>query len=75
MDDEKMVRQANQIAQYFNVYPEDRAKEGVRGHIRKFWEPRMRTQLINYAGAGGEGLHPLVLWAATQLQDEAGQPV
>lgn len=75
MDDSKMVRQANQIAQYFSVYPEERAKAGVRDHIRKFWEPRLRNQLINYAGAGGEDLHPLVRWAAEQLRDEAGQPV
>jgi formate dehydrogenase subunit delta len=75
MEDAKMVHMANEIAKYFSVYPQARAEEGVRGHIRKFWEPRMRTQLINYAGAGGEGLHPLVAKAAADLKAEIEQPV
>lgn len=75
MDNEKMVRQANQIAGYFEVYPQARAEEGVRGHIRKFWEPRMRAQLIKYADAGGKGLHPLVQKAIADLKDEIDQAV
>ena len=71
MENDKMVRQANQIAQYFSVYPQARAQEGVHGHIRKFWEPRMRTQLIEYAAAGGDGLHALVHTAVDALRDEA----
>lgn len=72
MDSDKMVRQANQIAEYFKVYPQARAEEGVHGHIRKFWAPRMRTQLIAYYDAGGEGLHPLVSTAVESLKTEAG---
>jgi formate dehydrogenase subunit delta len=70
MESDKMVRQANQIAQYFSAYPQARAEEGVLGHIKKFWEPRMRRQLIEYAGDGGEGLHELVLKAVAALRDE-----
>lgn len=70
MDSDKMVRQANQIAQYFKVYPQARAEEGVRGHIRKFWEPRMRAQLIEYHDNGGEGLHPLVSTAVVAIKAE-----
>ncbi|MES1934219.1 formate dehydrogenase delta subunit [Salinisphaera shabanensis T35B1] len=70
MESDKMVRQANQIAQYFSVYPQARAEEGVHGHIRKFWEPRIRTQLIEYVAAGGNGLHELVHTAVDSLRDE-----
>ena len=73
MDSDKMVRQANQIAQYFSAYPQARAEEGVRGHIRKFWEPRMRTQLIEYHEGGGEGLHPLVSTAVAAIKAETRQ--
>lgn len=68
MDDDKMVRQANQIAAYFEAYPQARAEEGVLGHIRKFWEPRMRAQLLAYAAADGAGLHPLVSKAVADLR-------
>lgn len=75
MDEHKMVRQANQIAEYFKAYPQERAEEGVRGHIRKFWEPRMRAQLIAFVGAGGEGLHPLVQTAVASIKAETEQAV
>ena len=68
MDENKMVRQANQIAEYFKVYPQDRAEQGVLGHISKFWAPRMRDQLVRYSEAGGDGLHPLVEKAALDLR-------
>ena len=70
MDSDKMVRQANQIAQYFSVYPQARAEEGVRGHIRKFWEPRMRAQLIEHYDNGGDGFHPLVSTAVAAIKAE-----
>ena len=51
------------------------AGEGVANHIHKFWEPRMRTQLLDFlAGqpdgeAGQETLHPLVREAVLQNRD------
>ncbi|MES1941517.1 hypothetical protein T5B8_14825 [Salinisphaera sp. T5B8] len=80
MNNDKMVRQANQIAQYFSAYPQARAEEGVLGHIRKFWEPRLRRQLVAYVADGGNGLHALVHSAVNALRDEtvstaaAGEP-
>lgn len=75
MDDHKMVHMANQIAAYFQAYPEARAREGVLDHIRKYWPPQMRSQLVAFRVGGGEGLHPLVEWAAQELSDaNAGAP-
>lgn len=69
MDNDKMLHQLNEIAAYFEVYPQQRGRDGVLEHIRKFWPPRMRKQLGAYRAAGGEGLHPLAAWAADQLDE------
>jgi len=54
----KLVRMANQIADYFRAYPEDTAREGVRNHLKSFWTPRMLRDLKAHADA--PAMHPLV---------------
>ncbi|MEJ2061517.1 MAG: formate dehydrogenase subunit delta [Gammaproteobacteria bacterium] len=66
MQTDKLVHMANQIASYFAAYPEERAREEVLGHIKAFWEPRMRAELAARA-CEADGLHPLARWAAKQL--------
>lgn len=73
MDTGDMVHQANQIAQFFASYPPEEAIPGVADHFRKFWEPRMRKQLLAHVEAGGEGLHALVLAAARRLSNTMGE--
>lgn len=67
MKTDDIVRMANQIAAFFAAYPKEEAVAGVHGHIRDFWEPRMKAELANYIKAGGKGLEPLVLEAAARL--------
>ena len=62
-----LIRMANRIGQFFEAMPDrQEAGEGVANHIHKFWEPRMRAQLLDFlAGqpdgdAGQEKLHELV---------------
>jgi len=62
-----MVHMANQIAQFFASYPHDEAVAGVTDHFKSFWEPRMRKQIIEYVGEGGQGLHELALEAVKRL--------
>jgi formate dehydrogenase subunit delta len=64
---ELMVHNANQIALYFASFPREEAIEGVLDHIQKFWERRMKDQLIDYVGKGGAGLHELVLEAVKRM--------
>jgi formate dehydrogenase subunit delta len=64
---ELMVHNANQIALYFATFPREDAIEGVRDHIQKFWERRMKDQLIDYIAHGGAGLHELVLEAVKRM--------
>ncbi|GAB1344768.1 formate dehydrogenase subunit delta [Gemmatimonas sp.] len=71
MQDDDIVRMANQIAQFFSAYPEEDAVEGVRDHMVKFWPPSMRKDLLVVANGlvpSETTLHPLVLKAAAQLR-------
>ena len=68
MKPDHMVRMANQIAGFFASYPRDQAIESVADHIKKFWEPRMRSALIAYAKGGGAGLQDLVAAAIPKIE-------
>ncbi len=64
-----MLRLANQIALYFASYPRDEAIAGITDHMEKFWERRMRQQIVAYvAETGGQGLHELALAAVQRLR-------
>jgi formate dehydrogenase subunit delta len=68
MESENMIHMANQIALFFASYPRDEAVAGVTDHLQKFWEPRMRKQIVEYVAHGGSGLHELALEAVKRLQ-------
>jgi formate dehydrogenase subunit delta len=58
MDAHKLVKMANGIAAFFDAEP-DRAValEGIAGHLKRFWEPRMRRELLRWVDEhDGEGL-------------------
>lgn len=71
MNDQDLVRMANQIADYYQAYPEEEAVAGIAAHIRSFWDPRMRKSLESHVVAGGAGLKPLVLAAMKQVNAAA----
>jgi formate dehydrogenase subunit delta len=62
-----MVHNANQIALFFGSYPREEAIAGVANHFSKYWERRMKDQLLAYVGQGGTGLHELVLEAVKRM--------
>ena len=50
---DSLVRMANQIGAFFEAMPDRReAQEGVAQHLQKFWEPRMRRELLAELDAG-----------------------
>jgi len=54
---ESLVRMVNQIGTFFEAMPDrSTALEEMAQHIRKFWEPRMRKQLLAHVEQGGDGL-------------------
>lgn len=64
-----LVRMANQISKFFHVQGEERAVDGVADHMRRFWEPRMKTAIFAHLDAGGEGLDPTVKAAVAKLKE------
>ncbi|MGH9691670.1 MAG: formate dehydrogenase subunit delta [Candidatus Acidiferrales bacterium] len=63
-----MVHMANQIAIFFASYPKEEAVAAVADHLKKFWEKRMRKQIVEYVANGGGGLHEVALEAVRRLQ-------
>jgi formate dehydrogenase subunit delta len=66
--DTKLVYMANQIGKFFASQGVDQAVTGTAEHIRKFWNPRMRTAIIAHLAEGGAGLEPNVRAALEKLQ-------
>ena len=62
-----MVHMANQIALFFASYPREEAVAGIADHLNRFWEHRMRQQIIEYVAQGGSGLHQLAFEAVQRL--------
>jgi formate dehydrogenase subunit delta len=57
MDVTRLVAMANDIAAFFDSEPDKAvAAEGVRSHLQRFWDPRMRREIIAHVAAGGAGL-------------------
>lgn len=65
---ENLVHMLNQIEAFFAA-EEDRdvAIEGVRNHVARFWEKRMRERILAHLAAGGEGIGPLARAALERL--------
>ncbi len=67
---EKLIKMANDIADFFNAESDkDIAAEGVKKHIMRSWEPRMKKEIIKHYQANGEGLNPLAEMAVKKLSE------
>jgi formate dehydrogenase subunit delta len=65
---EKLVSMANDIADFFNAESDKEiAAEGVKNHILRAWDPRMRKDIIKYSQENGECLSPLTAQAVKKL--------
>jgi len=51
---------ANQIGAFFKAQGEAEAPAQIADHLRKFWDPVMRADIIAHVERGGAGLDPLV---------------
>jgi formate dehydrogenase subunit delta len=68
MNVETLVTMANQIADFFDSEAGPAAApQEIAAHITKFWAPRMRAAYIEHVAAGGAGLKPSALAAASLL--------
>ena len=66
---ERLVKMVNDISDFFNAEPDKNiAIEGIRNHLLRSWEPRMREAIINYYDNSGEGLNELARAAVAKLK-------
>jgi formate dehydrogenase subunit delta len=65
MNVDNLVHMANRIAEFFEAMPDHgEARDGVAQHLQRYWEPRMRQELVAHVRINrGAGLRPLVLEA------------
>ena len=57
MDVDNLIVMVNRIGRFFEAQPDrDEALAGIADHVKKFWEPRMRAQILASldTGAGAE---------------------
>jgi len=77
MDEQHLIPMANRIAEFFATQPrQEEQVDGVIDHLRLFWAPQMRRQLVSYieqqsaqsaaAPQGQESIHPLVRQAVLE---------
>ncbi|MDF3073873.1 MAG: putative NAD-dependent formate dehydrogenase [Alphaproteobacteria bacterium] len=71
MSADKLVYMANQIGKFFAHQGEVQGAQATATHLKKFWDPRMRSAIIAHLDAGGSGLDPLVHRAVASLRETA----
>ena len=69
MNVDRLVRMANDIGNFFRSEPDHAvAVDGIASHIKRFWDPRMRKEILEHVDAGGEGLMELAREAVLKLR-------
>lgn len=71
---DKLVYMAKQIADFFRPYPHAEAVKGVHDHIRAFWTPIMRAELMEQCELGHAKIDPLVREAMRSMPVPAQPP-
>jgi formate dehydrogenase subunit delta len=66
MSPDKLAYMANQIGRFFAHQPHDKAVAAIADHIEKFWDPRMRSEILAHLQA--VQLDPAARQAIEQLQ-------
>ena len=69
MEANRLIATANQIGLFFRAQGDAAAVDGIEDHLRKFWHPRMRREIIALLEAGGAGLDPNVREAVARLKN------
>jgi formate dehydrogenase subunit delta len=65
---ERLVSMANDIGHFFGAEPDQaEAAKSVASHLKRYWDPRMRRQIVAHYREGGAGLDPLARSAVALL--------
>jgi formate dehydrogenase subunit delta len=67
---ERLVSMANDIGLFFNAESDKaEAAKNIASHLRRFWDPRMRRQIVAHYREGGAGLDDVVRSAVRLLAE------
>ncbi|MBE1159697.1 formate dehydrogenase subunit delta [Dyella acidiphila] len=70
MNIERLVAMVNDIARYFASEPDHATGvAGIADHLKRFWEPGMRRQIVAHLQEGGEGLDALAKLGVQRLAE------
>jgi len=67
---DKLVKMANQIGDFFTPMPQDEATKGVATHLRRYWTPKMISEIIGYSESGDARLNPVAARGVRSLKEE-----
>lgn len=70
---DKLVMMANQIGKFFAPQRGADPVEAIADHLQKFWDPRMRAEIVAHVAAGGAGLDAPVREAVGRLKEAGGR--
>lgn len=86
MEIDTLIHMANRIGSFFEALPDrQEGLDGVAEHLRRYWEPRMRRQLLEWldsdpadgspVGQRGETLSPFVREAIERHRADLNPPL
>lgn len=53
---DQLIRMANSIGDFFEALPDrEEGLHNIADHIKKFWEPRMRTAMLDFLAEHPDG--------------------
>jgi formate dehydrogenase subunit delta len=65
---ERLVSMANDIGAFFNAEADKTvAAQNIANHVKRYWDPRMRREIVAHYREGGAGLDPVVRSAIDML--------
>jgi formate dehydrogenase subunit delta len=73
---DRLVMMANQIGRFFTPQRGGDDVAGIADHLEKFWDPRMKENIVAHWRAGGAGLDGPVREAIGRLKEaKRGAPL
>lgn len=73
MEAARLVYMANQIGRFFETEDPKTAVAMTADHLKKFWDPRMRAEIVAYVDNGGRDLNGTVQQAVMVLKKPPAQ--
>ena len=75
MNIDLLIKMANEIGDFFSGATGEQAARDVASHLQRYWEPRMRAQLLKYCEERqGAGLSEVAKSGVALLQASSQAP-